>query len=162
MSGAPGSPCRATAGPLPRHDGATTIAYECRGGIDNGALDALHAEGFGPRPTGTDWRARLHRHSLGWVCARESGESGESGEDGRLVGFVNVAWDGGPHAFLVDTVVARRHRGRGTGAALVSVAAERARAAGCEWLHVDFEDGLAPFYFGACGFRPTRAGLIAL
>ncbi|PJE97432.1 GNAT family N-acetyltransferase [Streptomyces carminius] len=136
-----------------------TIAYEWRGEIDNGALDALHAEGFGPRPAQTDWRTRLHRHSLGWVCAREPGEDGE---DGRLAGFVNVAWDGGAHAFLVDTVVARRHRGRGIGAALVAVAEERARAAGCEWLHVDFEDGLAPFYFGACGFRPTRAGLVAL
>jgi hypothetical protein len=35
-------------------------------------------------------------------------------------------------------------------------------AAGCEWLHVDFEDHLCPFHFGSCGFRPTNAGLIAL
>jgi len=25
--------------------------------------------------------------------------------DGRLVGFVNVAWDGGIHAFILDTCV---------------------------------------------------------
>jgi hypothetical protein len=31
-----------------------------------------------------------------------------------------------------------------------------------EWLHVDFDDSLRDFYFGACGFRPTTAGLIAL
>ena len=37
-----------------------------------------------------------------------------------------------------------------------------AKAAGCEWLHVDFEPDLAPFYFDACGFRPTPAGLIHL
>jgi hypothetical protein len=37
-----------------------------------------------------------------------------------------------------------------------------ARAAGCEWLHVDFDDHLRSFYFDACGFTPTNAGLIAL
>lgn len=40
--------------------------------------------------------------------------------------------------------------------------AEGARAAGCEWLHVDLEEHLRPFYAEACGFRPTEAGLIAL
>jgi len=27
---------------------------------------------------------------------------------------------------------------------------------------VDFDDDLAPFYFDACGFEPTPAGLIRL
>jgi hypothetical protein len=27
---------------------------------------------------------------------------------------------------------------------------------------VDFDDDLAEFYFRACGFSPTKAGLIAL
>jgi len=40
--------------------------------------------------------------------------------------------------------------------------AERAKAAGCEWLHVDFEDHLRGFYFGSCGFKPTNAGLVHL
>jgi hypothetical protein len=44
----------------------------------------------------------------------------------------------------------------------VAAAVEEARAAGCEWLHVDFDDHLRPFYFDACGFMPTNAGLIAL
>jgi GNAT superfamily N-acetyltransferase len=79
-----------------------------------------------------------------------------------LLGFVKVAWDGGVHAFLLDTVVARRNRSNGVGAALVGAAAEGCRAAGCEWLHVDFEEHLRPFYFDACGFRQTAAGLIAL
>jgi hypothetical protein len=35
-------------------------------------------------------------------------------------------------------------------------------AAGCEWLHVDFETRLTPFYIEGCGFRPTPAGLIHL
>jgi hypothetical protein len=38
----------------------------------------------------------------------------------------------------------------------------RAKAAGCEYLHVDFEDHLRPYYFGACGFAPTNAGLMSL
>ncbi|WP_367323692.1 hypothetical protein [Streptomyces sp. HUAS ZL42] len=88
-----------------------TITYEWRGDFDNSAVNALHAEGFDHRPITVDWLTRVHRHSLGWVCARHAGD---------LVGFVNVAWDGGAHAFQRS------------------------------------------FYFDACGFRPTAAGLIAL
>lgn len=94
-----------------------TITYEWRGDVDNSALNELHAEGFGYPVGQTDWRARLHRHSLGWVCAWEGD---------RLVGFVNVAWDGGVHAFVLDTVVAQRNRSHGVGAALIKAAAEEA------------------------------------
>ena len=73
-----------------------------------------------------------------------------------------MVWDGGAHAFIVDTVVAARLRHRGIGTGLIAAAAAHARAAGCDWLHVDFEDHLSGFYFGACGFTPTMAGLIAL
>jgi GNAT superfamily N-acetyltransferase len=55
--------------------------------------------------------------------------------------------------------MARRH---GVGTRLVEVAVREARAAGCEWLHVDFEEHLRGFYFDACGFTPTNAGLIEL
>jgi hypothetical protein len=48
------------------------------------------------------------------------------------------------------------------GKRVVAFAAEQAQAAGHEWLHVDFDDDLAPFYFDACGFEPTPAGLIRL
>jgi len=37
-----------------------------------------------------------------------------------------------------------------------------AATAGCEWLHVDFDEHLSGFYFDACGFAPTPAGLISL
>ncbi|MGW6471731.1 GNAT family N-acetyltransferase [Streptomyces nigra] len=130
-----------------------TITYAWRGDFEDAAVDALHAEAFGHAPSGTEWGARVRRHSLGWVCAWHAG---------RLVGFVNVVWDGGAHAFLLDTMVAPDQRGRGVGTGLVAVAAEEARSAGCHWLHVDFEEGLRPFYFEACGFRATDAGLIAL
>ena len=51
---------------------------------------------------------------------------------------------------------------RGIGTRLVALAVEQARAAGCEWMHVDFDDEHRSFYFDACGFTPTNAGLIAL
>ena len=130
-----------------------TVQYVWRGDFDDASLETLHAEGFGHPAEDTDWRARLERHSLGWVCARH---------DGALIGFVNVVWDGGSHAFLLDTVVARGERGSGIGTALVARAAQEARAAGCEWLHVDFEEHLRRFYLDGCGFTPTAAGLVAL
>ncbi|MET9862220.1 GNAT family N-acetyltransferase [Streptomyces smyrnaeus] len=130
-----------------------TIRYEWRGDFDNTALNALHADGFGHPIARTDWRDQLENHSLGWVCAWQ---------DDSLIGFANVAWDGGVHAFILDTVVARHYRSRGVGAALVATAAHEARAAKCEWLHVDFEEHLRSFYFNACGFTETTAGLIAL
>ena len=131
-----------------------TIHYVWRGEFTNAEVEPLHAAGF-ERPTNAanDWWTPVNRYSLGWVCARE---------DGRLVGFVNVAWDGGVHAFILDTVVATAVGRRGVGTRLVAVATENARAAGCEWLHVDFEPDLRSFYFDACGFRPTDAGLIQL
>lgn len=129
------------------------IRYEWRGEVDSAAVEALHAEAFGHEPVDYDWAAQLRDHSLGWVCAADG--------DG-LVGFVNVPWDGYAHAFVIDTAVARRARHRGVGTELVRVAAEHAARAGCEWLHVDFDDELRPFYFGACGFTPTNAGLIRL
>jgi GNAT superfamily N-acetyltransferase len=129
------------------------ISYEWRGPFRNDEVNRLHAEAFEHRLMADDWEGQLRRHSLGWVCARDVG---------GLIGFVNVPWDGCVHAFVVDTMVAGRAARRGIGRRLVAIAVEHARAAGCEWLHVDFEDELRPFYFGACGFTPTNAGLIAL
>jgi GNAT superfamily N-acetyltransferase len=129
------------------------IDYSWRGSFASAELNALHAEGFEHRLLDDDWEGQVSRHSLGWVCAREGGQ---------LVGFVNVAWDGGVHAFLLDTLVTARAGRRGVGTKLVAVATDGARAAGCEWLHVDFEDHLRSFYFDRCGFSPTNAGLIQL
>ena len=74
---------------------------------------------------------------------------------------MNVAWDGGDHAFLIDTKVRADLWRRGIGTDLVRIATHHAKQAGCEWLHVDFHDGLRLFYFDACGFTNTNAGLIA-
>jgi GNAT superfamily N-acetyltransferase len=132
------------------------IRYEWRGDFTSAEANALHGECFDHAVLGDDewdWRRQVEGHSLGWVCAREGDE---------LVGFVNVAWDGVVHAFVLDTMVTGGVRRHGVGTRLVGVAVREARAAGCEWLHVDFDDHLRGFYFGACGFRPTNAGLIEL
>lgn len=107
----------------------------------------------GGRPE-AGWWDRIRPHSLGWAMARSDGD--------LLVGFVNVAWDGGDHAFLLDTKVRGDRQHSAIGTRLVEVAVAHAGEAGCEWLHVDFTPDLAPFYLEACGFRSTPAGLIHL
>jgi hypothetical protein len=77
-----------------------TITYTWRGDITNVELNSLHAEAFETRvfdETEWNWQEQLYGHSLGWVVARR---------DDRLVGFVNVPWDGLVHAWIQDTMVA--------------------------------------------------------
>jgi GNAT superfamily N-acetyltransferase len=74
---------------------------------------------------------------------------------------LNLAWDGGAHAFLLDTTVHPDHQRRGVGTELVRRAVTAARQGGAEWMHVDYEAHLKGFYH-ACGFRPSPAGLIRL
>jgi ribosomal protein S18 acetylase RimI-like enzyme len=128
------------------------ITYRWRGRLTDAEMVELVEAHSGKAEAG--WWDRIRPHSLGWVTARTS--------DGTLVGFVNVAWDGGDHAFLLDPKTHPAHRRRGIGTTLVRLAAQHAKAAGCEWLHVDFAAELEPFYLDACGFRPTPAGLIHL
>ncbi|MFE3461822.1 GNAT family N-acetyltransferase [Nocardiopsis aegyptia] len=124
-----------------------------RGPFTDPELTGLHARAFGHPPDNAGWWARVSAHSLGWVCARRGT---------ALAGFVNVAWDGGAHAFLLDTAVEPDLQRSRVGTGLIAAAVEGARAARCQWLHVDFEPHLSDFYLGACGMRPTRAGLLAL
>ena len=128
------------------------ISYVRRGEISDAEVNELTASDGGQTEVG--WWDSIRPHSLCWVTARLP--------DGRAVGFANVAWDGGDHAFLLDPKVHAGHQHRGIGTALVRMVTDRARVQGCEWLHVDFRDELAPFYFEACGFTPTAAGLIHL
>ena len=131
-----------------------TVAW--RGVFDNSELNTLHARAFGHRVfdgTDWDWKSLLDRHSLGWVTARR---------DERLVGFVNVLWDGLVHAWIQDVMVEDDSRRMGVGTQMVATAGREAGRTGCEWLHVDFDDEHRPFYIDACGFTPTQGGLIAL
>lgn len=135
---------------------AIRVPVTWRGEFADAEVNRLHAEAFGTRVYGDDewpWRRLAQAHSLGWCVAR-------SGPD--LVGFANVLWDGLVHAWVQDVMVASSARGAGIGTALVRAAADGARAAGCETLHVDFDDDLRAFYYDACGFTPTNGGLLAL
>lgn len=78
------------------------------------------------------------------------------------MGFVNVAWDGGNRAFLIDSKTRPSHQRHGIGATVVRRAVEGARAAGCEWMFGDFGPHLESFYFESCDFCPTSAGLVYL
>ena len=72
-----------------------TIRYEWCGVIADAELVTL-TESYGGR-LDVGWWDRVRPHSLGWVTARL--------RDGTAAGFVNVAWDGAHHAFLLDTKV---------------------------------------------------------
>ena len=126
------------------------ITYRLRPEVSDTELNTLFEtswEGHRPRPFGP-----ILERSLVYVCAYE-------GE--RLVGFVNLAWDGGLHAFLLDATVHPGLRRGGVGTRLVREAVEAARNSGVEWVHVDYEPPLRGFY-ASCGFRPTEAGLMRI
>jgi hypothetical protein len=125
-----------------------------RGHVQNEELHSLFVDAWGRAPRERDTVSRLEANSLGWVTARD--------EVGALLGFVNVAWDGSLHAFLLDTTVATASQREGVGAAIVGVAVDGARKAGCQWLHVDFEPQLRAFYIDACGFDVSEAGIVDL
>jgi GNAT superfamily N-acetyltransferase len=121
-----------------------------RPALTDAELNALFAAAWpahAPRPFGP-----VLARSLAY-CGAFSG--------GALVGYVNVAGDGGAHAFLLDPTVHPARRREGVGLALVRRATALARAAGAAWLHVDYEPPLQAFY-AAAGFRPTAAGLLHL
>ena len=132
------------------------VSYEWRGDFENAEINALHAEAFETRVYSDDewsWNDVVAKHSLGWVVARD---------DTRLVGFVNIPWDGFTHAWIQDTMVASTDRSRGIGTQMIEIVRTECQNAGCDWLHVDFDEGLAQFYFQSCGFTPTTAGLLRL
>ncbi len=132
------------------------LSYQWRGSFQSAEVNALHADAFRTRLYTDDewnWEDVLRTHSLGWVAVR----------DGRdLVGFVNVPWDGMAHAWVQDLMVPLEQRHRGIGTHMIEVVRAECQKAGCEWLHVDFDEDLESFYIDSCGFQPTSAGLIRL
>src|SRR5258706_209505 len=71
------------------------IEYRWRGEISDAELVALTDSYGGMSSVG--WWDGIRPYSLGWVAARLA--------TGEAAGFVNVAWDGCDHAFLIDTKV---------------------------------------------------------
>ena len=127
-----------------------TITYRISPAITNDVLSALFAAAW-PDYVWSDFEPVLGR-SLAYVCAYRHD---------RLIAFVNLAWDGGIHAFLLDTTVHPEFQRQRIGRELVARAAQAARERGIVWLHVDYEPHLESFYRG-CGFRHTEAGLMRL
>lgn len=128
----------------------TTFDFRISPAVTNEELNALFVTAW-ENHTASDFSPILSR-SLLYICAYDGD---------RLVGFVNLAWDGGIHAFLLDTTVHADYQRRGIGVMLVQKAVEAARGHGIEWVHVDYEPHLKAFYV-RCGFRPTEAGLLNL
>lgn len=126
------------------------LELTARGPVADEEMHALFAAAWGGT-SGTAWAPLLER-SLTWITARR---------DGRLVGFVNVATDGGAHAFMLDTTVHPDEQRKGLGRRLIDEAVADSRARGASWMHVDYEPHLSEFYLGA-GFRSTDAGLMRL
>ena len=129
------------------------VLYRTNPPLTNETLNALFAVSW-LEHTWRDYRPILE-HSLAYVGAYSPSA------DEAVIGFVNVAWDGGVHAFLLDTTVHPDWRRRGIGTELVRRVAVTARERGIVWLHVDYEPHLRDFY-RKCGFTSTEAGLMNL
>ena len=127
------------------------IEYHINPNLSNEVLNRLFSAAWMSHSP-SDFSSVLS-HSLGYLGAFTA--------DGMLIGFVNLAWDGGIHAFLLNPTVDPTWQRRGIGKELVMRAIQEAKRRGCMWLHVDFEAHLEPFY-ARCGFQPTRAALVHL
>lgn len=126
------------------------VIYRSNPAVSNDELNTLFSAAW-PDHVESDFLPILNR-SLVYICAYQAE---------RLIGFVNLAWDGGIHAFLLDTTVHPDLRRQGIGRRLVEHAVMAAKARGIEWISVDFEPHLRDFYY-CCGFRPTDAGVMNL
>jgi ribosomal protein S18 acetylase RimI-like enzyme len=91
--------------------------------VNDEELSHLHDSAFGSAGPVLPWSDRLARFSVSWVGAFEGP---------RLVGFVHAVWDGGHHAFLLDTAVRPECQRRGVGRALVERLVTDVKKAGCE------------------------------
>lgn len=123
------------------------VRFVAKPEIDIALLNELFTAAWGrPKP---GYERALDR-SFTWICAYA---------EEALVGFVNVAWDGDVHFFLLDTTVHPRHRGRRIARGLVEAAIDACRGRG-EWLHVDADENLMRRLYLPAGFEPTPAGVI--
>lgn len=123
------------------------IEYQTNPTVTDRELNDLFSASW-PNHHEVSFRSVL-RTSMAYVCALHGIE---------LVGYVNVAWDGRSHAFLLDPTVHPKCR-QGIGRELVLRAISEAKKRGVAWVHVDFEPQLRGFY-SRCGFRASEAGVI--
>jgi GNAT superfamily N-acetyltransferase len=126
-----------------------TVRYERRPALNRCSLEGLFVAAWGEPKPGYE---RVLERSFTWVAAIKGKE---------LIGFANVAWDGGVHFFLLDTTVHPAWQHKGVGRRLVEEAIECCRGQG-EWLHVDANEDLMAGLYRRCGFVDTPAGLVRL
>nr|WP_315245948.1 GNAT family N-acetyltransferase [uncultured Albidiferax sp.] len=129
---------------------ALPIDYRCDADVSDAELNTLFAQSW-PGHQDRSFRPVLQTGFTS-ICAY----SGEA-----LVGFVNIAWDGQSHAFVLDPTVTPAFRRQGIGRQLVLHGIAAAKNAGLAWIHVDFEPALRGFY-QQCGFQTSEAGVIQL
>ncbi len=133
------------------------MRIEWKGEFNDTEVNELHAEAFDTRVFTNEespWNHLAEHHSWGWVVARDG--------DGAITGFINVLSDGHTHAWVQDVMVAASAQRQGLGVRMINEVRDRASVASIEWLHVDFDDEHTAFYIDACGFAPTKAGLMEL
>lgn len=138
----------AKVGRVDEMDGDALVDYAHRALVVESELQDLFELAWGSRKC--DFGPVLAR-SFTWITARVHG---------RLIGFVNVAWDGGVHFFLLDTTVHTRWRRQGIGRRLVLEAIADCRSGPGDWLHVDADEGLMTWFYGRVGFERAPAGLV--
>lgn len=126
------------------------LNYQISPPLSNAQMNNLFSSAW-PNHRERDF-SQLLAHSLAYVAAFSGTQ---------LVGFVNIAWDGGVHGFILDTTVHAGFQRQGIGQRLLKEAEKVGKQHDLEWLHVDFTPEYESFYRGA-GFRPTLAGLIEL
>jgi GNAT superfamily N-acetyltransferase len=120
------------------------IVYRISPVVTNEALNALFAVSW-PEYKARDFEP-VHSRSLAYICAYDNE---------RLIGYVNLAWDGGIHAFLLDTTVHPDRQREGIGVELVRQAVMEASARGIEWC-MWITSHICAGFTNAVGFRIRR------
>lgn len=128
----------------------TDVEFRRRPPLTDGALDELFTSAGGEgSPLGYQ---QILARSLSWIGAFV---------DDRLIGYANLAWDGGVHAFLLDPTVHPDFQRRGIGTRLVREALLAAYDhGGLDWVHVDSSDELMNDFYFPVGFTSTAAGVV--
>jgi len=124
------------------------VIYTVRAELDLDELQCLFSQAWGGRDK--PHYDRVLDRAFGWVAARHGD---------RLVGFVNMAWDGGVHFFLLDTTVHPEYQRRGIGLELVRRSIEACQGAGA-WMHVDADEELMQRLYLPAGFERSAAGTV--
>ncbi len=123
----------------------------CRAAVTSDEINAL-ARLCWDDHEGCDYNNIL-KHSLAWVTARA--------DDETLIGFYNLAWDGGRHALVFDLNVHPDFRRQGIALKMLEHAPRIAKESGVKYLHVDCDVSLEDLYKKA-GYEMISAGIVYL